>query len=132
MTNTTPPKELVDRLRRDLGKRFEELLLKADFLDEDDALTAIGVFCDVVPDIAREVMAGARPLSPVEIEPRPQAGDRVRGTDLDGVTRVGKLVGFFAWSHEEQRNTRAHVDLDDGTKTVVHTASLRRLAVRDA
>jgi hypothetical protein len=73
-----------------------------------------------------------RPLSPVEIEPWPQAGDRVRGTDLDGVVRVGKLVGFFAWSNETSRNERAHVDLDDGTKAVVHTASLRRLEVRRA
>lgn len=59
-----------------------------------------------------------------ETEPRPQAGDHVRGTDLDGVVRVGELIGFFAWSNEEQKNTRARVNLADGTQAVVHTESL--------
>lgn len=68
--------------------------------------------------------------SPVEIEPWPQSGQRVSGTDLDGRTVVGKLTGFFAWSNTTQRNERAYVDLDNGVKSVVHTASLRRVAVQ--
>lgn len=69
-----------------------------------------------------------RMLSPVEIEPTPQVGQRVRGTDLDGVVRVGKLDSFFCWDDTAQKNVRAYVWLDDGTRTVVHTASLRRLS----
>ena len=66
----------------------------------------------------------ARPLSPVEIEPKPQAGDRVRGVDLDNVVRVGELIGFFAWNPKTFTNERANLQLDNGNLAVVTTASL--------
>lgn len=68
----------------------------------------------------------ARQLSPVEIEPFPQAGQRAHGTDLDGRAVVGELTGFFAWSIETGRNERAYLTLDNGVQAVVHTGSLRR------
>ncbi len=70
-----------------------------------------------------------RPLSLVEIEPFPQAGQRAHGTDLDGRAVVGQLTSFFAWSHETGRNERARLTLDSGVQAVVHTGSLRRAEV---
>lgn len=66
------------------------------------------------------------PVVETTAEPEfPSAGLRATGTDLDGRTVTGTIVGFFAWSNETSKNERAHLDLDDGTKTVVTTASLR-------
>lgn len=118
-----------DRYRRWLGEALKERdAAQAEMfqiaLDTSPAYAQLRDERDSARRERDEAMAKLDLRGTADTEPRPQAGDRVRGIDLDGVVRVGKLVGFFAWSHEEQKNTRAHVDLADGTQTVVHTASL--------
>lgn len=103
-------------LRRTIGGDFERRLIAADLLDDDDALSVLRVFEDVVPAIEREITSRHQAFVLMLADAKAERDDRIAGlrADLDQarreraeVQRQARVWKLMAAARAESRDAYA-------------------------